>query len=117
MVYCSAVFFIVILISVSNISPRIITKRKDHGRRYKTTLYLRLKSFISPYNLDTRGIVMSPSLLFSQLITNLVHSFREELELGSKLISPQQNNDNNNNKRNSSLAFNDGVQNHRKTVY
>ena len=41
--YCSAVFFIVILISVSNISPRIIMKRKSHGRRYETTLYLRQK--------------------------------------------------------------------------
>ena len=42
--YRSAVFFIVILISVSNISPRIKMKRKSHSRRYKTTLYLRLKS-------------------------------------------------------------------------
>ena len=42
--WCSAVFFIVILISVSNISPRIIMKRKKHSRRNKTTLYLRLKT-------------------------------------------------------------------------
>ena len=33
---------------------------------------------------------MSTSLLFSEPITNLVPSFRAELELGSKLISPQQ---------------------------
>ena len=43
LLYRSAVFFIVILISVSNISPRIIMKRKGHGRRYETTLYLRQK--------------------------------------------------------------------------
>ena len=42
--YCSAVFLIVILISVSNISSRIIMKRKSHGRRNETTLYLRLKT-------------------------------------------------------------------------
>ena len=42
--YCSGVFFIVILISVSNISPRIKMKRKNHSRRNKTTLYLRLKT-------------------------------------------------------------------------
>ena len=41
--YCSPVSFIVILISVSNISPRIIMKRKIHGRRNQTTRYLRLK--------------------------------------------------------------------------
>ena len=41
--YCSAVSFIVILISVSNISPRIIMKRKIHGRRNQTTRYLLLK--------------------------------------------------------------------------
>ena len=41
--YFSAMFFIVILISVSNISPRIIMKRKSHGRRNDTTRYLRLK--------------------------------------------------------------------------
>ena len=40
--YCFAVFF-VILISVSNISPRIIMKRKIHGRRNQTTRYLRQK--------------------------------------------------------------------------
>ena len=40
--YCFAVFF-VILISVSNISQRIIMKRKIHGRRSETTLYLRQK--------------------------------------------------------------------------
>ena len=44
LLYRSAVFFIVILISVSNISPRIIMKRKKHSRRNKTTLYLRLKT-------------------------------------------------------------------------
>ena len=33
---------------------------------------------------------MSTSLLFSQPIANLVPSFRAESELGSKLISPQQ---------------------------
>ena len=43
LLYRSAVFFIVILISVSNISPGIIMKRKSHGRRNETTLYLRLK--------------------------------------------------------------------------
>ena len=43
--YRSAVFFIVILISVSNISPRIIMKRKSHGRRNETTLYLRQKRY------------------------------------------------------------------------
>ena len=43
LLYRSAVFFIVILISVSNISPRIIMKRKSHGRRNETTLYLRQK--------------------------------------------------------------------------
>ena len=43
--YCSAVFFfIVILISVSNISSSVIMKRKSHGRRNETTLYLRLKT-------------------------------------------------------------------------
>ena len=42
--YCSGVFFIVILISVSNISPRIKMKRKNHSRRNKTTLDLRLKT-------------------------------------------------------------------------
>ena len=42
--FCSALFFIAILISSSNISPRIITKRKSHGRRYETTLYLRLNT-------------------------------------------------------------------------
>ena len=43
LLYRSAVFFIVILISVSNISPRIIMKRKIHGRRNQTTRYLRQK--------------------------------------------------------------------------
>ena len=38
-------FFIVILISVSNILPRIIIKRKSHGRRNETTLYLRQKRY------------------------------------------------------------------------
>ena len=33
---------------------------------------------------------MSTSLLFSQPITNLVPSFRAELELGSKRNSPKQ---------------------------
>ena len=45
LLYRSAVFFIVILISVSNISPRIIMKRKSHGRRNETTLYLRQKRY------------------------------------------------------------------------
>ena len=42
--YWFAVFF-VILISVSNISPRIIMKRKIHGRRNQTTRYLRQKRY------------------------------------------------------------------------
>ena len=42
--YCSAVFLIAPLISVSNISPRMIMKRKSHGRRNETTVYLRLKT-------------------------------------------------------------------------
>ena len=45
LLYRSAVFFIVILISVSNISPRIIMKRKSHGRTKETTLYLRQKRY------------------------------------------------------------------------
>ena len=46
LVFCIVLvlFWSVILISVSNISPRIKMKRKSHSRRYKTTLYLRLKS-------------------------------------------------------------------------
>ena len=42
--YCSAVFFYVIFISLSNISSRIIKKRKNHGRRNETSLYFRLKT-------------------------------------------------------------------------
>ena len=42
--YCSAVFLIVTLISVSNILSRMIMKRKSHGRRNETTVYPRLKT-------------------------------------------------------------------------
>ena len=44
LLYCFAVLFIVI--SVSNISPRIQdnNEKKSHGRRNETTLYLRLKT-------------------------------------------------------------------------
>ena len=42
LLYCLAVLFIVI--SVSNISPRIIMKKKGHGHTKETTLYLRLKT-------------------------------------------------------------------------
>ena len=38
LLYCFAVHVLIIVISVSNISPRII-----HGRTKETTLYLRLK--------------------------------------------------------------------------
>ena len=45
LVFCSVFYcFFFFCILVSNISPRIIMKRKSHSRRYKTTLYLRLKS-------------------------------------------------------------------------
>ena len=40
--FCSV--FYVIFISLSNISSTIILKRKSHGRRNETTLYLRLKT-------------------------------------------------------------------------
>ena len=43
---------------------------------------------------------MSPSLLFSQPITNLAPSFRAESELGANEFHLN-NNNNNNNKRNS----------------
>ena len=43
-----------------------------------------------PIAFRDRSIVMSPSLLFSGPITNLVPSFRGDLELGSKWISLQQ---------------------------
>ena len=36
-------WYFVLFCSVSNISPRIIMKRKIHGRRNQTTRYLRLK--------------------------------------------------------------------------
>ena len=40
--FCSV--FYVTFISLSNISSRIILKRKSHGRRNETTLYFRLKT-------------------------------------------------------------------------
>ena len=82
--YCSAVFLIVILISVSNISSRIIMKRKSHGRRNETTLNLRLKTcrkFPQKREHQTSTSLRAKSLFWGRSEKSRENTTRKEMQV------------------------------------
>ena len=86
LVFCIVLqcFFIVILISVSNISPRIIMKRKSHGRRNDTTRYLRLKrcwKFSQKWDHQTSISLRASSLFWGSREKSRESSTRKETQV------------------------------------